>query len=178
MKRKLFFIPIILIVAFIQITVLDWVALFGIKPDLLLLVVIVCGLYFSPGWALGYSIVAGCCKDLFTAVGWGNNIVLFSALSLLLVALHKRIRFDNKIVRVSVVYLSYLAYYCVSGLFLPQAFVVPKGIFLRIVFLGPLYGTLVFFWFLPWIEKALKPFAMLHESDEETDFDPDFETYV
>ncbi|HNX81667.1 MAG TPA: rod shape-determining protein MreD [Candidatus Omnitrophota bacterium] len=178
MKRKFLFFLIILAVACMQATVLNCVSLFGVKPDVLLLLVIVCGLYFSPGWALGYSIVAGCCKDLFTASGWGINIVLFAVLSILLEMLRKRIRFDNQNIRLSVVYLSCLAYYLSSVVFIPRSSVIPTGVFLRSILVGPIYGAALFFFALRWIDKALKPFSVSSEPDDETDFDPDFEAYM
>ncbi len=178
MKRKALFFLVIITVALLQITVLNPFALFGVKPDLLLLLVVICGLYFSPGWALGYSMVAGCCQDVFTASGWGINTVLFCALSVLLVALHKRMRFDSRGVRLSVVYLSCLAYYVISGFCIPRVSTIPTGIFLRTLLLGPVYDTLIFFWILRWIDAAMKPFAISFDNDEEPDFDPDFEAYV
>ena len=175
MRNKLLFILVIIAAALIQATLLDCIALVGVKPDLLLILVIICGIFFEPGWALGYSIVAGSFRDSLTSSGWGVHVVLFALLSVVLSMLHRRIRFDNRTIRISVVCASSLAFYGATGISIASGSRVPSGIFAWYVFAGAAYNTLIFACSLRWLEKVLKRFMASTASDDEDDFNPDFE---
>ncbi len=59
----------------IHLTVLSHIRLLGATPDLMLIIVIFCGLFFGPGAGLEYGLAAGILKDMFTSGFFGMNIV-------------------------------------------------------------------------------------------------------
>ena len=70
--------PIVLIFALIQTVVLDTLSLFGIKPDILLIVVILFG--FRLGWMSGciVGLISGFVKDIFSGTLLGVDSFSFA----------------------------------------------------------------------------------------------------
>lgn len=64
---------ILVLVIFLQLTVLDHIRIFGVKPDLVIIPVIFFGLFLGRGMGLESGLAAGLMKDLFALDFFGIN---------------------------------------------------------------------------------------------------------
>jgi rod shape-determining protein MreD len=71
-RNSLIFLTIFL-TGLIQVTVLDYLALLGARPDFLLICVIFFALYFDKSTALKAAVLAGLFKDITSAALFGSN---------------------------------------------------------------------------------------------------------
>ena len=74
---------ILAIALLIQLTLLDHIKIFGIKPDLMLIPVIFFGLFLGSGKGLESGIAAGILKDLFALDFFGINACILGVTGLL-----------------------------------------------------------------------------------------------
>ena len=143
MKRICFLLAVV-ILGMLQVTLLDHFRIFGIKPDLLLIALVMASIDFGPGWALGISMSAGMCKDIFSAGPFGINTILFPLWGLVIVKLSKKISIDSILIfSAAVLAVSVLNSIVTRFLFLYSGKFIPLGIFLRILFLESAYTGLV-----------------------------------
>jgi len=154
MKNKLKFSGFILVMGLLQVTVFDVFKLFNIKPDLLLISVVIAGLSFDFFWVLVYSLIAGAFKDIFGTNTFGLNTVLFVILGYLVSKANKEISIDFFLIRILVMAVVALA----SGIVNASALVyfgniIPLGVMLRSIILNTIYTTALF----PIVSKITKP---------------------
>ena len=144
---------IILIFGLLQVTILDYFKVFGIKPDLLLISMVIVSLIFEFKWALALSIFAGIFKDVFVVGTFGINTLLFPLWTFLIIRLAKEIPLDNNFIRVVLIFIIAFLHSTITGLLLIYSGnFIPLGIFLRIVSIESLYTALV----LPLVFKISK----------------------
>lgn len=143
--RKLLFLSVIIILGIFQAGPLSYFRIFQVKPDLLLVSVIIAGLYCRPvAQAIGFSIVAGLLKDTFSANNFGPSLVLFPVWCLLSINLSRKISFDTDLIRVGFVLIVVILNDVIGRLiFLPAGNFIPYGIFSKIVFLSAGYTAFV-----------------------------------
>ncbi|MBN2452777.1 MAG: rod shape-determining protein MreD [Candidatus Omnitrophica bacterium] len=67
----------------LQVTVLRHIAIFGVRPDLLVMLAVFFGLFLGPGRGLETGIVAGALADLFALDFFGIHIFIFGLTGLL-----------------------------------------------------------------------------------------------
>jgi rod shape-determining protein MreD len=135
-------------------TVLDSFKVFGIKPDLLIIAVVIASLIFNLKSALFLSASAGLFKDAFSASLGGINILLFVLWSFLIAKLSREITMDDNLIRAGLVLIIAILHNVICGAALAYSGnAVPLGIFLRIVFVASIYTGLVSLLAF----KALKP---------------------
>ena len=147
------FLVITLILGIFQFTFLDYLRVFGVKPDLLLVSVVIAGLFLETREAVIFGLCAGVFKDVFLVNAFGLDVILFSLWGFLSANISRKISIDDNVTRVFLVFMIALLQNIASGLSLNlSGGFVPFGIFLRIVFLGSLYTAL----FLPLIIKIAK----------------------
>jgi rod shape-determining protein MreD len=133
----------ILIIAVIQATLLDYFKVLRIKPDLLLISVILVSLAAAPKWALTLSAFAGALKDFLTAAP-GGNFFLFFLWSLVIIRLHKEIPIDNGFLFAAIAFIISLLHNIASGLILKYCGnFIALGIFLRTAALSAIYTAAV-----------------------------------
>lgn len=143
--RKWIFLLVITILAIFQVTLLDYFKIFGVKPDLLLISIVIISLCpLKPRWILFFSIFAGILKDALTISTFGINTLLFPLWSLLIIRLSKKISLDNNFIRALLIYIiSVFNSIMMKFIFLSLGKSILLGIFLRITFLESLYTALV-----------------------------------
>lgn len=143
--RKRFFLLIIVILALLQVTILNYFKIFGVKPDLLLISAVVAGLFSSDlKWVLFLSVFCGILKDALATNAFGINTLLFPLWSFLMMKLSKKISIDNNFIPAVLIFIIRVFDYIIARLiFLFFGSTIPIGIFLRIVFLESLYTALV-----------------------------------
>ncbi|MFH0855699.1 MAG: rod shape-determining protein MreD [Candidatus Omnitrophota bacterium] len=145
-----------------QLALPQYLMVFGVKPDFLLVIVVIASLSLRMRWAILFGASVGLFKDIFGFNGFGLNILLFSCWSFLIVKISRKVSIEDAVVAALLAFVIALLQNIVSGLALIYSGVsVPAGIFLRIVILGSFYTALT----LPLILKAIKPgFLCLSEA--------------
>lgn len=144
---------ITLLLGAFQFTFLNYLRIFGIKPDLLLVTVVIAGLFLETRAAVIFGLFAGIFKDVFGVNAFGLDVILFSLWGFLSAHISRKISIDDNVTRVFLVFIIALLQNTASALSLNlSGSFVPLGIFIRIAFLGSLYTALT----LPLILKTLK----------------------
>ena len=144
MKNWIFLICI-LIFALLQTTMLDYVKIFGVKPDLLLIGIVLAGIYFEVRWALFISLFSGILKDFLGINTFGINTLLFPLICFLVIQLNKKLSIDNYFLGSIVTFICTLLYAAATRLiFLYLNNSISLSVFLRIAFFEALYTSLIF----------------------------------
>jgi rod shape-determining protein MreD len=143
--KNWFFLIFILVFAFFQATFLDYLKLFGVKPDLFFISVVIAAIYFRPRSALLISLFAGMIKDTLGISAFGINTLLMPVLSFLIIRLSKEITLDN-LGAASI--LTFIAVLIFSFFFRLASFYsnnpLPFLAFLRISFFEALYTAAIY----------------------------------
>lgn len=156
MKNWIFFL-IVIVLGLLQVTILNYLKIFGVKPDLLLISAVFASLVFDFKWAFVLSVFAGMFKDVFTANTFGINTLLFPLWSFLIVRLNKEITIDYNFIRMALIFIISVVHNTITGLALVYSgSFIPAGIFLGIVFPQSIYTALV----LPLVFKISGPFFL------------------
>jgi rod shape-determining protein MreD len=145
MTRKNSLILLILFFALLQVSVLHYFRLFGVKPDLFLICVVVVSLYFEVEYALLISFLCGVLKDIFSISPFGLNTFLLPVISFLVMKISRKLALDNTPVICAAVFLLAVLYDILSRIALGYlGTVVPFWAFLRITLLESLYTAAIF----------------------------------
>ena len=130
------------LLAVLQSTVINGIGILSIKPDLLLIAVIIAALGSSWKWAIFYGCMAGLLKDIFGSSGFGFYAVMFSSFGFLCYELSKRLMIDTRLRLVVTVSLAVAFEYILLSLFLAlSGDPVPIGIFLRSTLVASAYSA-------------------------------------
>lgn len=154
MKQKVIFFIIVTVAVLLQITVLNSFKILNVKPDLILISIILGSLSFELSWAIGFSIFAGILKDIFSLNIFGINTFLFPLWSFLIIRLSKRMTLDNSFICAALVAVITIINNIVIkliNLYLGNS--INIGIFLHILFFECIYTALV----LPLVFKVVNP---------------------
>ena len=129
-----------LILGVFQLTLLEYFRIFGIKPDLLLVTVVMASLFLEMRWAIVFGVGVGIFKDIFGLSPFGLNILLFGLWSFLSAKISRKISIEDNLSATLLVWAIALLQNITSGLVLIYSGnFVPLGIFLRISLLASLY---------------------------------------
>lgn len=144
-------------IGLLQFTVLGHLQVFSIKPDLLLIAMILVSLYLRKWQGITLGVFCGALKDIFSISAFGINAVLFLFWSLLLGKVSRKISIDHNLVfAATVTIVTALNSMLVRLVFFYLGRPVSLGIFLRIFFLESLYTgltALLFFRLVKWLES-------------------------
>lgn len=110
------YILFIIVCGILQLSLLNYLKFFGVKPDLLLACVVLVSLSCPLRWALGLSLFAGVFKDIFSAGNFGINTLLFPLWSLFIIILNKKIRIEGNYLRMAVAFMVVFFQGLLSGL--------------------------------------------------------------
>ena len=131
-------------ILFFQVILGDSLKVFDVRPDLILIAVVVASLLFKPPFSLLIGVCAGFWKDLFGLDAFGLNVVLFPLWSFSIVYFSKKISLDNALIRgVLAFVLIMLHNLCRGGLYFFLGNSIPGIILLRISFLEGVYTGLL-----------------------------------
>ena len=143
--KKYFFLLFIVGLGILQVTLLDGFRFFSVRPDFLLIAVVIASLTFDLRTALLLCAFAGIFKDLFGATGFGFNTVLFTTWSFLIIQLSRLIPLDEMLMQAGLVLIVAFLHNLVTGFYmLSLGSIIPFGIFLRILILETLLTALFF----------------------------------
>jgi len=152
--KKWNFLPIILVLGLLQVTILDYLRFFYARPDLLLISVAVAALVFDLRSSLIFGLFAGLLKDVFSPGVFGLNTVLFPLWGYLVFRLSRLIPIEEDILRMGLVFILTVLHNAVMGvLLISQGEMISFGIFLRIVVVQAILTALV----SPLVFKLSKP---------------------
>lgn len=160
MKQKIIFFIIVNIAALLQTTVLNSFKIFNVKPDIILISIVLGSLSFELSWAIGFSIFAGILKDVFSLNAFGINTILFPIWSFLIIRLSKKITLDNGFIcaaSVAVITVVNNIFIKLINFYLGNT--INISIFLPTLFLECLYTALV----LPLVFKVVNPLIQSRE---------------
>lgn len=140
------FLLIIFVFGFFQATILNYIGLFGVKPDILLCCVILAGVFFNQKWSFIFCLSAGLMKDIFSLETFGMNLFLFYGWNCLIIALSKKVSIDDdlalSVFGFIVVFLNDVG---IRFIYLSLGRDVPIGVFFRITFIESVYTALVLY---------------------------------
>jgi rod shape-determining protein MreD len=158
MTRKKNFILLMFLFALLQVTLLPYFRLFGTKPDLFLICVVVASLYFDVESALLMSLLCGILKDIFSINVFGLNTFFMPVFSFLMMKISRKLAMEDTPVLCTVIFLTTFFYAVLSRVALGYlGTVVPFWAFLRISLIESLYTTLIF----PLVFRLIKRTAHL-----------------
>jgi rod shape-determining protein MreD len=142
--RYWFFFAVILAVAIFQISLGEALRIFNVKPELLLASVVLFTLICEFRLAVALGIIAGMLKDILSINNAAVNTILFPLWSILVIQAARKISLDTPARQGCLVAVVVMMNSLVLQLFIfPAGGKVPAGIFLRTLFLEPLYTAAV-----------------------------------
>lgn len=142
--RYWFFFSAILVAAIFQISLSESLRIFNVKPELLLALVVLFALVCEHRLAIALAIIAGMLKDLLSINNAAANTILFPLWSILVIQAARRISLDTPARQTWLVAIVVAANSMVFQFFIfPAGSQIPVGIFLRTLFLEPLYSAAV-----------------------------------
>lgn len=152
-KINIFF--IIVILAIFQVTTLDYLKIWDIKPDLLLIALVTVSLSFRLRLALSLSVFIGFLKDTFSINTFGLNTLLFPLWTFLIIKLSRKVVLENNFIRALLVILV-IIFNNLTTRFINLIFgqSIPIGIFLRVTCLESLYTLAISFLFFKLLFKC------------------------
>ena len=148
------FLCIIITCALLQITILDYIKILNVKPDLVFISVVTASIFLELRSAILLSIFAGILKDILSVNTVGINTLLFPLTSFIIIKLSRKISLDNNLIcMVSAFIIMLLNDIIARAVFLFLGDFISWGIFLRTAFVESLYTASV----LPLVFKVIKP---------------------
>ncbi|MFA6216311.1 MAG: rod shape-determining protein MreD [Candidatus Omnitrophota bacterium] len=164
MKTRLFLI-LIVVFALAQATILSYLKVFGVMPDILLAVVFIIAMSFPRKQALFLSVCAGMIKDVLNVYPVGINTLIFPLWCFIIMHLKRKISLEQRLFSTLAVG---IITFC-NGIITHMIFFFDgNGIallhLLRIAVIESLYTALI----LPAVFKVSGPFLRIHKPlDEE-----------
>ena len=162
--RNWIFPAFLILLGLVQATLLNNFRIFGVKPDFLLIAIVIASTFFKWEKILILAVFTGILKDSLSSNVFGINTLLFPFWSYLTRVLSGKINLDNNLSYAALI----LAIGILSGIIrlifisLGSALFIPLGVFLRIIFLESLYGAIA----TPLIFEIIKP-ALSKESAQD-----------
>ncbi len=142
--KNLKFSFLILFFGVCQAAFLDYFRVFNVKPDLLLISVVIVSLILKLRWAVILSLFAGILKDVLVSSPCANAF-FFPFGCFFIIQLSNKISFEELPVRIGLVFILAIVYnICCAAALIYSGRLIPFGIALRIIILGPIYTTIVF----------------------------------
>lgn len=143
--KKIKFGLLILLFAFFQSAILDYIKIFDAKPDLLLIAVFVSGISFNMFWASFFGIFSGILKDALVINSFGINTLIFAISGFLISRLSRKVSFENKFVCMAFIFIATIANSVIIKLFfsfIGKPMPLTLNAFLRIAFFESLYNAI------------------------------------
>lgn len=136
---------VIIIFALFQATFVNYFTFFGVKPDFLIIIVILLGVFLNWRWAVFFSVLAGFLKDIFGLEIFGIHIVLFACWSYLVSRLSRKVTIgDNASLMAIVFVVAVLNGLLIRFINISLGRSIPFGISVRIICVESLYTVLVY----------------------------------
>lgn len=143
-KPQVFFVIFLLILS--QATIFNYLKILNIKPNLILISLIIISLFFNLKWSLIFSFALGFLSDIFNTYSLGFSVLLFPLLRFIIIKLSRKISLDNEYIFSAFVGILTIANSLAVRFFLLSLGTnIAIGIFLRSVIIEAIYTALVSF---------------------------------
>jgi rod shape-determining protein MreD len=169
MKNCIFLILIVSL-GIVQVTLLDTVKVFNVKPDLLLIMAVLVSIFFEWRWIFFLTLFCGIVKDAFGIGVPGIHTLLFPLWGFLIARLSRKVSLEHAFVSAALLFIVFIAHNVITrAIFFSLGRNIPFGIFIRTLFLESLLSSLIsFFAFSP-----LERLCRWAKFRSETDLGPD-----
>ncbi len=162
--KTLYFLLTIVFFSLLEVAMLPYARVFGVKPDLLLLSVVLASLFFERRSALILSLAAGILKDVFGTSSFGVNTLLFPFWSVAIERLSRKVSFEQPLFSSMLVFLVTLANGVITRIiFLFSGNAIYLSAFLRVSFIESAYTALL----LPLASRLIRPVLLMKEPEKE-----------
>lgn len=143
MRTRFFFVAVF-VACMLQVTAVNHFKIFGIKPDLILISIVLVSLFCEWKVAVALSIMCGAFKDIYGAGPFVLNTILSPLWSILVINLARRLSIDINLTRAVLVFIIAVLNAFAIALFLwYMGTAVAFGVFIRTTFLDSLYTALL-----------------------------------
>lgn len=90
---------VLLISAFLQLTVLDYISVLGVKPDIMLVSIVFFGLFFGSSAGLEAGLVSGIIQDIFVLDFFGINMIVLGVTGFVAGAINEKVFKESPLTR-------------------------------------------------------------------------------
>lgn len=144
--KNLKFFALIILSGLLQSTLLGNFRIFGVKPDLLLILVVVGGVYFNWKLALFFGLAAGLFYDMFFSQTFGFYVLLFSLWGYVISKVSRKVSIDDpQSLALFIFLITFLNCVITRVIFLSFGKIISIGILLKIAIISSFYNALIFF---------------------------------
>jgi len=133
--KKWHFFAFIFICLLLQLTFLHGLSLWGVRPNLILIILIISCLKLDLKWAVALGIYSGFMQELFTINALPVDIFLYPAVSLLVVKLSRKITLENNLLRLILVLVVVLTVSAIRLAMNTSGQIIPMGVMFRTILL-------------------------------------------
>ncbi len=138
--KKIKILIFLLLLALLETTGLDSIRIFNVRPDLILIAVIVLGFSYNLSATLMFSFFAGFIKDILSTGPFGLNTFIFVLIGYTVLRLSKRFIIEGLILRIAIISIAVILENLVAGSILSfYASPIALGILLRLSLLSAIY---------------------------------------
>lgn len=135
---------ILILLVILQSTVLDYIKIFNVKPDLVLATVIIVGVSADLKWVMVFSYLAGFLKDILGTSPFGLNTLVFPLLGFLSFKLSKKIAIETEYMKAATVFMAVILENLIAFLWLIfTGLDISLGIFSRFTIISSIYTVLI-----------------------------------
>lgn len=144
-KTKIIIGCILISLVVLQSTLLDYIKIFNVKPDLVLVAIIIISLSLDLKWVMMFSYLAGLFKDTLGIEPLGLNILALPLIGFLVFKLSKKIIIETNYMKIATVFTAVILENLIAILCLIlMGSGIPIGIFFRFTIVGSIYTALLF----------------------------------
>lgn len=98
-RQQIYAILILLIVATLQSTLLNYFRIFSVKPDIILISLIIMTAFFSLAWSVFFAFILGIFRDIFSILPFGFNVIILIIWIILAKQITRRLSIEHKFIR-------------------------------------------------------------------------------
>lgn len=165
MRRRIILLSIILFFALFEPVWTGYLRVFSVKPDILLLSVVLTAAFLNFWEAVFWGMIAGFLKDIFSVYGIGINTLLFPVWSAVVVRISRKMTIDDDyaLMAVAAIVVFFNGAVC-RFIFSLSDRDIPFGVSLRVMLISPVYTAVL----LPILRKWLNYFKCLESCRKNT----------
>jgi len=146
-RTKLIIGLILVLSVILQSTVFDYLKIFNVKPDIVLIAVVILGLSLKLKWVMIFSYFAGFLKDMLGGLPFGINVLVLPLLGFLVFKLSKRMAIETRYLKTALVFIAVISQNLVVSLLIVLLKLdISIGVFSRFAVISSIYTAVVYFY--------------------------------
>ena len=99
-NKQIYTLAALFIIALMQSTFLNYFRIFNLKPDAILLALIIIAPFFSLRWSVTFAFLGGIFRDIFSILPFGINIIICVLWIILAKQIFRRLSIENNLIRI------------------------------------------------------------------------------